>query len=282
MTRSPVALRSSAFLPAPCRRPLQRLVVLATIAAAAALGSFAARPMAAQDRVGGLVVRAIAAAERDEFAAAEQDLNLALAIDPLRHSVRYWRGRVRFCQGKIELSVVDFDRYWTEFPELRSRQWERGIALYYAGRFDDGAAQFADYQTYHDADVENAAWRYLCEAQRDGVDRASRALMPVGPDRRIPMMRLHELYGGRCTPEEVLAEVAKLAEGSPERRSAEFYAHLYLGLWYESREEQETALEHLKRAAEEFPIRHYMGRVAEVHYRRAAQRAAAGSDAPDR
>ena len=55
------------------RYPL--LLGLAAIVTWGLFGSVPARPVSAQDRVGGLVVRAIAAAEADEFAAAESAKN---------------------------------------------------------------------------------------------------------------------------------------------------------------------------------------------------------------
>lgn len=208
---------------------------------------------------------AIQAADEADFEEASEVLDALATEFPDQKQVLYYRGRVRYCQGNFSGSAEDFDAYYEAVPEARNRQWERGITLYFVDRFQDGADQFKEYQTYHDADVENAAWRYLCEAKIDGPDAAAERLMPVGPDRRVPMMKIHALYGAKAEPAEVFLECEKLPADSPPQRTALFYAHLYVGLWYESRGETEKAKEHLTLAANEYPIEHYMGWVAKVH-----------------
>ena len=91
----------------------------------------------------------------------------------------YLRGRENFRLGEIKKSVADFDKYVELRPRLESRQWERGIAYYYAGEFKKGAEQFELYQTYHDNDVENSVWRYLCIARSVGVDKARSVMLPI-------------------------------------------------------------------------------------------------------
>jgi lipoprotein NlpI len=43
-----------------------------------------------------------------------------------------------------------------------------------------------------------------------------------------------------------------------------FYAHLYIGLWYEAGGDVKRAREHIARAVEQ-QVDHYMGDVARVH-----------------
>jgi hypothetical protein len=47
-----------------------------------------------------------------------------------------------FQTGRIEESVAGFDRLVRMSPEALPQVWQRGIALYYAGRFKDCRAQF--------------------------------------------------------------------------------------------------------------------------------------------
>ncbi|MCH8194972.1 MAG: hypothetical protein IIB12_02755, partial [Chloroflexi bacterium] len=82
----------------------------------------------------------------------------------------------------IDASVVDFDKYVALRPKAESRQWERGISDYYAKKYKQGAKQFELYQTYHDNDVENSTWRYLCMARTEGVEAARNALATVDRD----------------------------------------------------------------------------------------------------
>lgn len=169
----------------------------------------------------------------------------------------YLRGRENFRAGKIKESLADFDRYVELMPKAESQQWERGISCYYAGQFKKGAKQFEDYQTFHNQDVENSAWRYLCVAKDSGVEKARATLLPIDSDRRAPMMEIYALYQGKKQPAEVLA-------AAKEDNQALFYAHLYIGLWYEVAGNAAEARQHILEA-EKHKIAHYMWDVAHVH-----------------
>jgi lipoprotein NlpI len=114
--------------------------------------------------------------------------------------------------------------------------------LYYAARYDDCIAQFELHRTVNPNDVENAAWHFLCVARSESPERAQSALLPVGPDARVPMRQVYDLFAGAITPDEVMAAT----NGRP---LAVFYAHLYLGLYAEALGDEETALEHIRTAA---------------------------------
>ena len=84
--------------------------------------------------------------------------------------------------------------------------WKRGISLYYAGRYADGAKQFEGYQTVDGNDVENAVWRFLCQARdpQVGLDKARQGILPIKDDRRVPMMQVYGLFKGELKPNDVL------------------------------------------------------------------------------
>lgn len=175
------------------------------------------------------------------------------------------RGRVRFFLADAAGSSADFDRAVDLAPRRGPGHWQRGISYYYAERFNDGQQQFEGYQTVDNADVENAVWRYLCMARSANVEQARQELLKIGDDRRVPMRHIYEMFAGRLTPDDVLA-AAEAGEASPaERRSRRFYAQLYVGLYLEVAGEPRRSLEHVRRAAEEFPIGHYMADVARTH-----------------
>ena len=44
-----------------------------------------------------------------------------------------------------------------------------------------------------------------------------------------------------------------------------FYAHLYIGLFYEASGNEKLARKHIAQAAEEYKVNEYMGEVARVH-----------------
>jgi len=174
------------------------------------------------------------------------------------------RGAEQFKLGHIQQSLTDFDRAIQLDPAQAPYHWQRGITLYYAGRYEDGRKQFELHQTVNGNDVENAAWRYLCMARAGTVEEARASILPIEHDSRVPMMQIYALYKGKLAVDDVLA-AAK--EGNPPTgvlRERLFYAHLYIGLYYEAAGKAKLAREHIALAVQN-GVDHYMGDVARVH-----------------
>jgi lipoprotein NlpI len=165
-----------------------------------------------------------------------------------------------FERGLISESAEGFDALIKARPDVAPELWQRGITLYYAGRFADCRAQFESHRTVNPNDVENAAWHFLCVARAESPAKAKAALLPVGPDARVPMRQVYDLFRGVLTPEAVL----KAAGSQP---SAQFYAQLYLGLYFEALGDDRRALEHITAAAADrfAAAGGYMHMVAKVH-----------------
>lgn len=167
-----------------------------------------------------------------------------------------------FEAGRMVASVAGFDRLVELVPDYAPQLWQRGIALYYAGRWADCRAQFELHRTVNPNDVENAVWHYLCVARQESPDAARAALLPVGPDARSPMTEIYGMFRGVLDPQDVLA-AASGARG-------EFYAHLYVGLYYEAQGQADLAATEIGRAAaEEYRVAGgYMHTVARIHAQR--------------
>lgn len=165
-----------------------------------------------------------------------------------------------FLAGRIKESVTGFDRVVTLVPNAAPELWQRGIALYYVGRYDDCRKQFESHRTVNPNDVENPAWHFLCVSHAESPAKARAALLPVGPDQRSPMREVYEMFKGTMTPEAVLA-------AGGQSTSARFFAELYVGLYYEAIGNKTAALTHLKAAASEQYANAggYMHRVAMLH-----------------
>lgn len=170
------------------------------------------------------------------------------------------RGDERLFAGRFDEAIADYDAFLAAEPDYDPYHWRRGIAYYYAGRYADGAAQFERHRLVNSDDVENAAWHFLCRARESDVDTARKELLPVGPDQRVPMMEVYELFAGRSTPELVLERAS--SSGQPD---ALFFAHLYLGLYHDVLGDEERARTHIDLATTTHGRSHYMGRVARVH-----------------
>ena len=164
-----------------------------------------------------------------------------------------------FQAGRITEAAAGFDNLAKLAPNVVPQLWQRGIALYYAGRYRDCRQQFESHRTVNPNDVENAAWHFLCVARAESPAKARAALLPVGPDSRAPMREIYEMFRGTMKPEDVLTA----AGNEP---GAQFYAHLYMGLYFESLGDTPRTLEHMTMAASErYRMGGYMHGVARVH-----------------
>lgn len=162
--------------------------------------------------------------------------------------------------------------------------WQRGIALYYLGRFEACAAQFAAYQGVNPGDLESAVWHVACVARWRSLDEARSAMFPAGRDNRVMRAEIYQMFAGRLPPSAVVDRAGFIAD------VALFYAHFYAGLYAEISGGDDKAVErHLRIAASE-PYRDiggFMNAAARVHWARVRSRidgraAAAGPDASRR
>jgi lipoprotein NlpI len=174
------------------------------------------------------------------------------------------RGLQNFKAGRIPESIADFDHYLALVPERAPYHWQRGIALYYAGRFEEGRKQFELHQTVNPNDVENAVWHFLCVARLIGIEKARASLIPIKGDTRVPMAQVHELFAGKAKVEDVLQAAG--TDSPPAQRNAQlFYAHLYVGLYYEALGDSIHSREYIEKAVGKSRTDDYMGDVARVH-----------------
>jgi lipoprotein NlpI len=165
-----------------------------------------------------------------------------------------------FEAGRVTESANGFDQVVKLVPLLAPRLWQRGIALYYAGRYGDCRSQFESHRTVNPNDVENAAWHYACVARLESPAKARAAILPVGPDPRVPMKEIYEMFAGRLSPEAMIKSGGNTAAG-------QFYAQLYAGLYYEAQGDAARARQHITAAAADrfAQAGGYMHSVAKVH-----------------
>ena len=172
-------------------------------------------------------------------------------------------GVAAFYDARPKESVAAFDRLIQRAPESKPQLWQRGLSLYYTGDYKGGREQFEVHQTVNTADVENAAWHFICVARAENVEAARKVLIPIEGDSRIPMKEVHALFAGKGSPEAVL-KAAESGEGE-DLRNHRCYARLYLGLYYEALGDETKAKEHMLKAAKDYSMDHYMGTCAQVH-----------------
>jgi len=177
----------------------------------------------------------------------------------------YTRGVDYFYNAKPTEAVAAFDRIIALSPDIKPQLWQRGLALYYTGDFAAGREQFEVHQTVNPRDVENAAWHFICVAKSESLDAARKVFIPIAGDARVPMTQIHALFAGTGDEATVMAAANDPNASEQNRRNHLCYAHLYLGLYHEVLGHTEQAREHMRKAAIDYNMPHYMGRTAQVH-----------------
>ena len=158
-------------------------------------------------------------------------------------------------------SLAIFDAVHRDYPALLPRLWQRGLSLYYASRFAEGAEQFRCDTAVNAADAEEALWCCLCETKVHGHAAAVARMLPVGEDPRPALRVALRAFSGSATLEELRAAGAFSAHDF-------FYAKLYEALLLEARGQEalsRAAMEQALQCAYAGASDDYMIAVARVH-----------------
>lgn len=209
-------------------------------------------------------IRAQARTHLEEYAGAAQDLERLAEMEPDSARIRFDLGAARFRNGDMAGSVAAFERVAELEAHSRAQLWQLGISQYYARDFAGCAALFELHRTVNPQDVENSVWHFLCVAATRGFDAARAGLIPIDRDGRVPMMEVFALFGGSGGVQDVL-DATERATGSGSGTGPEFYAHLYLGLYYEAAGDAANSRAHIAQAVQLKQSGNYMWQVARVH-----------------
>ncbi len=203
------------------------------------------------------------------FQKAVDGYTKVIKLTPDSFNLYHDRGVCYFNLGEFKKSVEDFDKYLEKNPKQEAHHWQRGISHYYAKMYSEGRKQFEVHQTVNSQDVENSVWHYLCVARDESIEAARKELIEIQADTRILMMKVHELFREVATVEDVLKKAEQGAGKISEEklRMQRFYAHLYIGLYYEAHQKMDLAKKHIHLAATKYSVDGYMGNVARVHDR---------------
>ncbi|MHC2066964.1 tetratricopeptide repeat protein [Bremerella sp. T1] len=190
------------------------------------------------------------ALSQDDSPQAVQVLDQLIKLQPQQPQLYYLRACENYKAENFRRSVDDFDQLIKLQPDRKDSLWERGISCYYAGDYADGAQQFLDYQNYHDQDVENSVWRYLCLAKSESLAKARETLIPIERDPRPGLQEVLELYRGNATPEKLLEQMEQSELTGQAQAGYRFYTLLYVGLYYVAEGQDKLASKYLAMAAD--------------------------------
>eukprot|EP00927_Polykrikos_kofoidii_P051627 TRINITY_DN45424_c0_g1_i1.p1 TRINITY_DN45424_c0_g1~~TRINITY_DN45424_c0_g1_i1.p1 ORF type:complete len:269 (-),score=42.50 TRINITY_DN45424_c0_g1_i1:119-838(-) len=140
------------------------------------------------------------------------------------------RGMEAFGKGSINASIELFDEAMSLSYPI-ARLWQRGLSLYYAGRFSDCSAQFRRDLTENSHDVEEAIWAMMCDSQLEGFIAARAKIPKVSREQRPVMRTAYSLFKGSKIDDVPRLDLTARARGED---ADAFYSALYLGLFAEA------------------------------------------------
>jgi len=235
------------------------LLVLASLLTACSAGCLQAQEnestTIARARIPGLM-------RTGDYATAIELLRPLTKASPDNASYHFSLADAYFMNAQSKEAVASYDRAIKLQPNIAPQSWQRGLALYYAGEFEKGKAQFETHQTVNRQDVENSVWHLLCHAKVADLETARKEMIPISGDQRIPMPEVFELFAGKGSIDLVMKAAEEAGSDT-----ARYYAHLYIGLFHEMSGDSEKSLASMREASKVNPISkaQLMGSVADVH-----------------
>ncbi len=180
-------------------------------------------------------------------------------------------GAQSLLDGDFERSRWALDTVVLLDPGSLSALWQRGICLFYMGRFTEAMQQFEMDMSTNGGDIEEVLWHFISKCAKYGFDKAIKSgFIPLRAINNSPppMERVLSMYKGCTEPDAVIAS----ATGGHDQiiqsyngMNALAYAHYYVGIYYQLRCDYRHARVHLEKACQ-LNGADYMSRVMEVHY----------------
>jgi len=193
---------------------------------------------------------------------------------PLLHSER---GDLFLFLGDYTDAIADFEKMIELEPAQDAQHWRLGIAYYFAGQYAKAQKQFEKYHAFDGHDRENGIWKFLAQERIDGLEKARAEMLTYKEFDREPFPSLYEMYAGKRTPDEVLADMEK--RGLTTEREVAFAGYYYTGLYEALQGHRPRAIELLRKAVDIMPGPEtvYMWNIARLHWERLLKEQAAAT-----
>lgn len=206
-----------------------------------------------------------------KFTSDLQKLDADIAKSPASIPLHSFRGDCHLFVGQFAEAVADFEKMIALDPGQDAPHWRLGIAYYFAGQFAKSARQFEKYHAYDGRDRENGIWKFLAQAKVDGLEKARAEMLEYKAFDREPFPSLYEMFAGKRTPDDVLAEIDR--KGLAADTDVAFFGNYYAGLAEAQLGHGDRALALLEKALNLPHVREpggpgYMWQAARLHWER--------------
>jgi lipoprotein NlpI len=204
-----------------------------------------------------------------QFAEELKTLDASLASAPDSMQALSRRGDRHLFLGNFPQAVADYERMIVLDPKEDAPHWRLGIAYYFTGQFAKSARQFEKYHAYDGRDRENGIWKFLAQEKVDGLEKARAEMLSYTIFDREPFPSLYEMFAGKKSPDEVLAEISR--KGLEGETQVVFFGNYYAGLDEAILGRRQRGLELLEKAVSLPQARAgggpgYMWQVARLHW----------------
>jgi lipoprotein NlpI len=212
----------------------------------------------------------------EKLAADLQRADAAVTQSPDSVAAYSRRGDLHLFLGDFAAAVADFEKMIALDPAEDAPHWRLGIACYFAGQYAKSARQFEKYHAYDGRDRENGIWKFLAQAEADGLEKARAGMLAYTQFDREPFPTLYEMFAGKCAPDDVFTEIDR--KGLSGDHLVVFFANYYAGLDEALLGHRDRALALLRKAVEDPQAREagYMWQVARLQWERLAAEEAHG------
>lgn len=184
----------------------------------------------------------------DRFLGQAESCTEQLASDPNSITLLNRRGDFRMFMGDFRDAIADFEKTIAIKPEEDAGHWRLGIAYYFNGDYEKAARQFQKYYDVDDRDRETGIWKFLAQERIDGQTKARAEMLPFDKFDREPFPLLYDMFAGKITPDDVLADLKKRGlENDPQ---AAFFGNFYAGVAESELGHREKAVKLLRTALE--------------------------------
>ena len=153
----------------------------------------------------------------------------AVAKEPNAKQKYSMRGNLHLFLGQFPEAIADFEKMIALDPSEDAPHWRLGIAYYFAGEYAKAARQFEKYDVYDGHhDRETGIWHFLAQVHTEGLEKARTGMIVYKEFDREPFPALYEMFAGRRTPDDLIAEVQQKNLAS--HPQVGFFAYYYAGL----------------------------------------------------